>query len=110
MYLRKPFSYIDAPPCELRENLLKKAGSLKKAMDLLRIGELDQNYKSDFLPDKKEGKKAAPASAGSQLVSIGIAALWKSGKRNKKYGVLLCSALSAKSRVCFIIYVEQKQN
>ena len=104
MHPRKPFSYIDAPPCELRENLLKKVASL------LRIGELDQNYKSDFLPDKKEGKKAAPASAGSQLVSIGIAALWKSGKRNKKYGVLLCSALSAKSRVCFIIYVEQKQS
>ena len=53
-------------------------------MDLLRIGELDQNYQSDFSPDKKEGKKAAPASAGSQLVGIGIAALWKSGKRNKK--------------------------
>ena len=88
---------------------MKKVGSLKKAMDLLRIGELDQNYKSDFLPDKR-GEKAAPASAGSQLVSIGIAALWKSGKRNKKYGVLLCSALSAKSRVCFIIYVEQKQS
>ena len=82
-----------APPCELRENLLKKVGILKKAMDLLRIGELDQNYKSDFLPDKKEGKKAAPASAGSQLVSIGIAALWKSGKKETKNTAFCCVVL-----------------
>ena len=59
-------------------------------MDLLRIGELDPNYKSDFLPDKKKEKKSSAASAGSQLVGIGIAALWKSGKKKQKNTAFCC--------------------
>ena len=90
MHHRKPFSYIDAPPCELRENLLKKVGILKKAMDLLRIGELDQNYKSDFLPDKKKEEKSSAGLSGKSTCKYrhrGSLEKWKKKQKIRRFVV-----------------------